>query len=88
MRRNDLREALVKKAESIKYAGALKVSFDILDIIDKIWDKKKEATETESYIYSMLISLLSCKSASVVRLIHTIMGTMLYDEEKRKVVTK
>jgi len=88
MRQSDLGEALVKKAESIKYAGALKISFDILDIIDKVWDKKKEATETESCIYSMLIALLSCKSTSVIRLIHTIMGTMLYDGEKRKVGTK
>ena len=85
-RKCELRADLVKKVEGIKCSSALRLAYDVVDIIDEAWNQQKQPTKRNYYLYSALINLLSCKDDDNVRLAGKFVENVaMYEAEKRSV---
>lgn len=84
-RKCELRSDLVKKVEGIKHSSALEIAYDVVDIVDAAWNRQRESTERNFYLYSALISLLSCKNDDVKLASNFIKELAMYEARKRSV---
>lgn len=83
-RKYELRVNLVKRVKGIKHFEALKIAYDLVDVVDRAWSDRRLMTQNDYCLYSILESLLDYKATKEIRRLNGFITCLLDDETGEK----